>query len=146
MFGRKYNDYDIDAEYIHWPGKTITESDNNLFSLLTMNHHPLHLDALYAENQQHGKILVVGTYVFSLVVGQSVRDISGQAIANLSYENIDHLAPSFVGDTVYSKTTVLSKRPSQSKRDRGIVRVETVAWNQHNKNILKFRRSVLVPI
>ena len=146
MFGRKYNDFDIDAEYIHWPGKTITESDNNLFSLLTMNHHPLHLDTKYAENQQHGKILVVGTYVFSLVVGQSVRDISGQAIANLSYENIAHLAPSFVGDTVYSKTKVLSKRQSQSKGDRGIVRVETVAWNQFDKNILKFERNVLVPV
>jgi len=146
MFGRKYNEFNIDAEYIHWPGKTITESDNNLFSLLTMNHHPIHLDALYAEDKQHGKILVVGTYVFSLVVGQSVRDISGQAIANLSYENIEHLAPSFVGDTVYSKTKVISKRLSQSKRDRGIVRVETVAWNQHNESILKFRRSVLVPM
>jgi len=64
----------------------------------------------------------------------------------LSYENIEHLAPSFVGDTVYSKTKVISKRLSQSKRDRGIVRVETVAWNQHNESILKFRRSVLVPM
>ena len=127
MFGRTYANFEIGDEYVHWPGKTITESDNNLFSLLTMNHHPLHLDVEFAANRQHGRILVVGTYVFSLVVGQSVRDISGAAIANLSYENIDHLAPSFVGDTIYSKTSVLSKRLSQSKPDRGVVGVETVA-------------------
>jgi acyl dehydratase len=146
MFGRTYENFEIGDEYVHWPGKTITESDNNLFSLLTMNHHPLHLDVEFAANRQHGKILVVGTYVFSLVVGQSVRDISGAAIANLSYEGIDHLAPSFVGDTIYSKTSVLSKRLSQSKPDRGVVGVETVAWNQNEVDVLRFRRSVLVPV
>ena len=78
MFGRRYDDFNQGEEILHWPGKTIMESDNNFFSLLTMNHHPVHLDAVYAEAQQHGKILVVGTYIFSLVVGQSVRDISGR--------------------------------------------------------------------
>ena len=86
----------------------------------------------------------MGTYVFSLVVGQSVRDISGQAIANLSYEKVQHLAPSFVGDTIYSETTVISKRQSQSKLDRGIVNVETVAWNQNDTKVLKFERNILV--
>ena len=86
-----------------------------------MNHHPVHLDTEYSKRQQHGKILVVGTYVFSLVVGQSVRDISGQAVANLSYENVLHVGPSFIGDTIYSKTTVLSKRLSQSNKRQGVV-------------------------
>ena len=146
MFGRRYDDFNQGEEILHWPGKTITESDNNFFSLLTMNHHPVHLDAVYAEAQQHGKILVVGTYIFSLVVGQSVRDISGQAVANLSYENVLHVGPSFVGDTIYSKSTVLSKRLSQSNPHQGIVSVETVAWNQDDEDILKFSRSVLVPV
>ena len=80
---------------------------------------------------------MVGTYIFSLVVGQSVRDIR-QAVANLSYENVLHVGPSFVGDTIYSKSTVLSKRLSQSNPHQGIVSVETVAWNQDDEDILKF--------
>jgi len=146
MFGRSFEDFEVGDVYKHWPGKTITESDNNLFSLLTMNHHPVHLDAHYAASQQHKKVLVVGTYVFSMVVGQSVRDVSGAAIANLGYEAVDHLAPSFIGDTIYSKTTVLEKKRSESKPDRGVVYVETEAWNQDGVSVLKFRRRVLVPV
>src|SRR5262249_31081038 len=82
-FGRYLDEFLEGDVYRHWPGKTITESDNNLFSLLTMNHHPLHLDARFAAESQHGQRLVVGTLVFSLVVGLTVRDISGRAIANL---------------------------------------------------------------
>ena len=145
MFGRFFEEFNVGDVYLHWPGKTITQSDNNLFSLLTMNHHPVHLDANYAAQQQHGKVLVVGTYVFSLVVGQSVRDVSGKAVANLNYESIEHLSPSFIGDTIYSKSTVLSKRISASNPNRGIVKVRTEAWNQHEQPILSFERSVLVP-
>ncbi len=144
-FGRCFEDFTIDETLYHWPGKTITESDNNLFSLLTMNHHPVHIDENYAKKTQHEKILVVGTLVFSLVVGQSVRDISGMAIANLLYENIVHLAPVFIGDTIYSKTEVIDKRYSKSKKDRGIVYVETTAWNQSETEVLKFRRKILIP-
>ena len=146
MFGRYYEDFNLGDVYMHWPGKTITESDNNLFSLLTMNHHPVHLDVNYAQQQQHGKVLVVGTYVFSLVVGQSVRDVSGKAVANLNYEGINHLNPAFIGDTIYSKSTVLAKRVSASNSKRGIVKVRTEAWNQNDQPVLMFERSVLVPI
>ena len=146
MFGRSYDDFNVGEEILHWPGKTITESDNNFFSLLTMNHHPVHLDTEYSKRQQHGKILVVGTYIFSLVVGQSVRDISGQAVANLSYENVLHVGSSFIGDTIYSKTTVLSKRLSQSNKRQGVVSVETTAWNQKDEVVLRFSRSLLVPV
>lgn len=145
MFGRFYEEFKVGDIYIHWPGKTITESDNNLFSLLTMNHHPVHLDASYAAQQHHGEVLVVGTLVFSLVVGQSVRDVSGKAVANLNYESIDHLNPVFIGDTIYSKSTVLSKRMSASNPKWGIVKVKTEAWNQDEKTVLAFQRSVLVP-
>lgn len=143
-FGRYFEDFAPGDEYEHQPGKTITESDNNLFSLLTMNHHPVHLDVYYASQQQHGQVLVVGTLVFSLVVGLTVRDISGRAIANLEYEEVNHRGPVFIGDTVYARTRVLETRRSRSKPDRGIVRVETTAVNQRGEVVLEFRRKVLV--
>lgn len=128
----------------HSLSKTIFESDNNLFSLLTMNHHPVHTNVDYCGKQQHEKPLVVGTLVFSLVVGMTVPDISGKAIANLMYENIDHVAPVFIGDTIYAKTEVLDVRESASKNDRGIIYVETIATNQNGIDVLKFRRRVLI--
>jgi acyl dehydratase len=144
-FGNYFEDFEVACKIKHALSKTIFESDNNLFSLLTMNHHPVHLNQDYANGQQHGKILVVGTLVFSLVVGMTVPDISGKAIANLNYENIMHNGPVFVGDTLYAETEVLSVRESKSKRDRGIVYVETKAYNQNNDLVLTFRRNVLVP-
>jgi acyl dehydratase len=144
-FGRYLEEFREGDVYRHWPGKTITEGDNNLFSLLTMNHHPLHLDANFAAGSQHGQRLVVGTLVFSLTVGLSVRDISGRAIANLSYEDIVHLKPVFIGDTVYAISSVLAVTPSESKPDRGVVYVDTVAENQKGEPVLRFRRKVLIP-
>jgi len=129
----------------HWPRKTVTESDNNLFCLLTMNHHPVHLDAEYAGAGQHGRILVVGTYVLSLVVGMTVPDISGTAIANLEYERVTHDGPVFIGDTLRAETEILDARRSKSKPDRGIVYVETRAYNQKNEKVLTLRRRVLIP-
>jgi acyl dehydratase len=129
----------------HAPSKTIFESDNNLFSLLTMNHHPVHTNADYAASAQHGRILVVGTLVFSIVVGMTVNDISGRAIANLDYERIEHLSPVFVGDTLYAESEILSAKESKSKPDRGIVYVETRGLNQSGKPVIKFRRHVLIP-
>ena len=143
-FGRFFEEFEAGTIYKHWPGKTITESDNNLFSLLTMNHHPVHIDTEFCKTHQYGKILVVGTLVFSLVVGLSVRDISGKAIANLGYENIIHEGPVFIGDTLYAQTEVLDVKESKTKSDRGIIYVETTAYNQRNKKVLTFRRNVLV--
>lgn len=142
--GNYYEDFIVGETINHQLSKTVFESDNNLFSLLTMNYHPVHTNADYASKQQHGQILVVGTLVFSLVVGITVPDISGKAIANLDYENIKHLAPTFIGDTIYAKTTVLDKRESRSKTDRGIVYVETVGYNQKNEAVISFRRHVLI--
>ena len=145
-FGRYLEEFQTGEQYVHCPGKTITESDNNLFCLLTMNHHPVHLDVEYAKRAEHGRILVVGTLVFSVVVGLTVRDISGRAIANLGYDDVRHVAPVFIGDTVRAESIVLEVRRSRTKPDRGTVRVETRAYNQRDELVLSFRRTVLVPV
>ena len=144
-FGRSFDEFVINDLIKHWPGKSITESDNNLFSLLTMNHHPIHIDKNFAETQKHQKILVVGTLVFSLVVGLSVKDISGFAIANLGYESIIHINPVFIGDTLYAETKILKKELTESKT-KGIVYVETIGFNQKEIPVIKFTRHFLVPI
>ena len=142
--GNYYEDFEVGTVITHSLSKTIFESDNNLFSLLTMNYHPVHTNLDYAQKNQHKQILVVGTLVFSLVVGFTVPDISGKAIANLGYEEVRHLAPTFIGDTLYARTTILAKRESSSKQDRGIVYVETVGYNQRGEDVISFKRKVLV--
>ena len=129
----------------HWPAKTITESDNNLFCLLTRNPHPVHSDTVYAAGQQHGRILVVGTLVLSLAVGMTVPDISGRAVANLDYEAVRHEGPVFVGDTIRAETEVLEARRSASDPGRGVVLVETRVFNQRGERVLSLRRHILVP-
>jgi acyl dehydratase len=142
--GNSYDDFVIGETIFHSTSKTIFESDNNLFSLLTMNHHPVHTNLDYASKNQHGKILVVGTLVFSLAVGITVPDISGKAIANFGYEDVKHLNPVFINDTIYAKTTIIDKWPSKSKPDRGIVYVATIAYNQNKVDVLSFKRKVLI--
>lgn len=144
QLGRYFEDFKEGEEIFHATSKTIFESDNNLFSLLTMNHHPVHTNIDYAQKNQHGKILVVGTLVFSLVVGFTVPDISGKAIANLGYEDVKHLGPVFINDTLYAKSRILSCSPSETKADRGIVYVETIGYNQNGQDVLSFRRKVLI--
>lgn len=142
--GHFFEDFTVGEVIKHELSKTIFESDNNLFSLLTMNHHPVHTNIEYAAKNQHGKVLVVGTLVFSLAVGITVPDISGKAIANLGYEDVKHLAPTFIGDTIYARTRIISKRESKSKPDRGIIYVETIGYNQRGEDVISFRRNVLV--
>jgi acyl dehydratase len=146
QFGRTFEEFEIGAVYRHWPGKTVTEYDDHLFCLLTMNHHPLHLDAHYAAQATgFGRNVVVGNYIYSLLLGMSVPDVSGKAIANLEVESLKHVAPTFHGDTIYGETTVLAKWPSTSKTDRGIVQVETRGYNQDGTVVCVFRRKVMVP-
>tara|TARA_R110002110_G_scaffold15399_6_gene69196 strand:+ start:2286 stop:2735 length:450 start_codon:yes stop_codon:yes gene_type:complete len=143
-FGNYYEDFIVNETIYHALSKTIFESDNNIFSLLTMNHHPVHLNLDFVKTHQHGKILVVGTLVFSLAVGITVGDISGKAVANLEYESIKHLSPVFINDTLYVRTRIIDKWET-SKGNRGIVYVETTAKNQNNQDVLSFRRKVLIP-
>lgn len=145
-FGRFYEGFEVGQIFNHYPGRTITEAEQLQFCMLTMNHHPLHIDANFAARSQHGQLLVVGTLVFSIVVGMTVPDISGHAIANLEYREVKHLAPTFVGDTLYAQTTVLDKRLSRSKPDRGIVSVETEAFKQDKTKVLSLQRAVLIPV
>lgn len=146
QFGRYYEEFEVGDVYDHWPGKTVTEYDDHLFCLLTMNHHPLHLDANFAERTtEFGRNVVVGNYVYSLLLGMSVPDVSGKAIANLEVESLRHVAPTFHGDTIYGRSTVLDKRESASKSDRGVVRVETIGYNQDGTLVCIFRRKVMVP-
>jgi len=145
-FGRYLEEFKVGDIYKHWPGKTITEMDDHLFCLLTMNHQPIHIDANFVKKEhQYGKILVVGTLVLSLVAGMSVADTSGKAIANLEYEKIKHDAPVFIGDTIYAESEVLEVRESASKPDRGVVYIETRAFNQKGERVLTMRRRFLVP-
>ena len=124
-FGRCYEDFEIGDLYRHWPGKTITEYDDHLFCMITMNHHPLHTDAWFAEQSSpFKKNVVVGNLVYSVVLGQSVPDVSGQAIANLELETLQHKKPTFHGDTIYS---------------------ETRGFNQRGEEVCYFRRSVMIP-
>jgi acyl dehydratase len=146
QFGRYYEEFQVGATYKHWPGKTVTEAEDMLFCAITMNQHPLHSDNFYAqEKTQFGKNVAVGNYVYSLVLGMSVPDVSGKAIANLEVESLKHENPTFHGDTIYAQTTVLDKKESTSKPDRGIVTVETNGYNQRGERVCFFRRKVMVP-
>ncbi|AHK31602.1 MaoC dehydratase [Rhodococcus opacus PD630] len=146
QFGRYFEDFEVGAIYRHWPGKTVTEYDDHLFCLLTMNHHPLHINSHFAEaTTEFGRNVVVGNYVYSLLLGMSVQDVSGKAIANLEIESLRHVKPTFHGDTIYGETEVLEVTPSKSKDDRGVVYVETRGYKQDGQIVCIFRRKVLVP-
>jgi acyl dehydratase len=110
-----------------------------------MNHHPLHTNAWFAEHETvHGRNVVVGNLVYSVVLGMSVPDVSGSCIANLAVEELTHKRPTFHGDTIYAETRVLGKRESQTKPDRGVVTVETKGINQRGEEVCYFRRQVMV--
>ncbi len=144
-YGRYLEEFEVGAVYKHMPAKTVTEADDHLFCLLTMNHHPLHINDVHAHASQQGRNVVVGPLVYSLAVGMSVSDFSGKAIANLATEELSHPNPVFHGDTLFCESEVLDVRPSKSKPDRGIVKVHTRVYNQEDKLVAEFKRAVLIP-
>jgi acyl dehydratase len=144
-YGRYLEEFTVGDVYMHWPVKTVTEAEDHLFCLLTMNHHPLHINDVYAGKSQQGRNVVAGPYVYSLIFGMTVADVSGKAIANLATDDLKHPAPVFHGDTLYTESEVLEVRPSESKPDRGVVRVHTRAYNQDGTLVAEFKRAVLVP-
>lgn len=145
-FGRSYEDLVPGDRFRHWPGKTVTEADGHLFCLLTMSASPLHLDAHYASREMpDGRNIVLGTYVYSLVAGMSVADVSGRAIANLGVANLRHLAPVRHGDTLYAHSLVTERRRSQSRPATGIVSVLTHGENQQGERVIEFARTFLLP-
>jgi len=145
-FGRAFDEFEVGAVYRHWPGKTVTESDHHLFCLLTMARHPLHIDAEYAKTAtRYQQPLVIGSYVFSLLLGLSEDDVAGMAITHKGFEKIDHLAPVMHGDTLYAESEVIAKSPVPGRPERGLVEVETSGKNQHGTLIMRFRRKLVVP-
>lgn len=144
-YGRYLEDFKVGDIYEHRPGRTITETDNTWFTLLTMNQHPLHFDKEYAKHSEFGKILVNSTMTLSMVAGMSVSDVSQKTIANLGWDKIKMPAPVFVGDTIYAESEVLEIRESKSRPTAGIVTVRTLGKNQDDVVIMDFVRSMLIP-
>ena len=144
-YGRYFEDFEIGDVYEHRPGRTITETDNTWFTLLTMNQHPLHFDKEYGAKTEFGKVLVNSCLTISLVTGMSVSDISQKTIANLGWDNVRLSGPVFVGDTLYAESQVLSKRESNSRPNQGIVSVETKGIKQDESVVISFERSMLIP-
>ena len=106
-YGRYLEDFEVGAIYEHWPGRTITDTDNIHFSLLTMNQHPMHSDHAFAAKSEFGKPLVSSGFTLALVLGMTVNDVSFKAIANLGWKEINLTAPVFAGDTLYAESEVL---------------------------------------
>jgi acyl dehydratase len=144
-FGRHYEDLRVGDVYEHRPGRTITEADNTWFTLLTMNNHPVHFDAVYAAQSEFGRPLVNSCLTLAIVVGMSVSDVSYKAVANLGWDDIKLPAPVYAGDTLYAESEVLAKRESQSRPTQGIVTVRTLGKNQDDKLVISYERTILVP-
>jgi len=138
-YGRYFEELEAGQHFRHWPGRTLTEFDDTLFSLMSMNQHPLHIDEHYAAGTQHGRRLVSGPLLISLVIGMSQADIAGRALETLDYSNIRHVAPVFHGDTIYAESTVLTKEA------RGVVTVSTRGFNQREETVLILERRIVVP-
>jgi acyl dehydratase len=142
--GRYFEDFEIGAVYRHHWGRTLTEAENALFSTWTMNFNPVHF------NREHARALGFETtpvnqlLVMNVVFGLSVEDLSEKAIAHLGYWKMRFYHPVYPGDTLFSESSVLGKRESESKNDRGIVHVRTRGVNQREELVLEYERRILV--
>lgn len=142
--GRFFEDFEIGDIYQHPLGRTVTETDNTWFALLTMNTNQMHFNAEYAARSEFGRPLVVSTLTVAIAVGQSVTDITQNAFANLGWDEIRMSAPVFAGDTLYSESLVLEKRESASRPHAGIVTVRTRTLNQDGVEVCSFKRTFYV--
>ena len=145
MAGKYFEELEVGTTFVHQPSRTVTETDNLLFTTLTHNTQPLHLDAEFAARQQYGQILVNSLYTLALVVGLSVTDTTlGTTIGNLGFEETSFPAPVFIGDTLTVETEVVAARASKSRPDRGIVTFEHRAHNQRGELVCRSRRPALM--
>lgn len=144
QIGRYFEEFEVGDVYEHRPGRTITETDNIQFSLLTMNLHPMHCDAAYAAKSEFGKPLVNSGLTVAIVLGMTVPDVSGKAIANLGWTDIKLTAPVFPGDTIYAASEVLEKRASKSRPNQGIITVKTTGTKADGTVFMTFERNVLI--
>ena len=144
-YGRYLEDFKVGDVYEHRPGRSITETDNTWFTLLTMNQHPLHFDREYGAKSEFGQVLVNSCLTLSLVTGMSVSDVSQKTIANLGWNDVRLSGPVFVGDTIYAESEVLSIRESKSRPHQGIVSIRTRGIKQDGTEVISFERSMLIP-
>jgi len=143
--GKYLNELVVGDVYTHRPGRTVTEADNLLFTVLTMNTQSLHLDAAFAETREFGQRLVNSLFTLSTVVGLSVADLTeGTTVANLGFSEITFPAPVFIGDTLTAETEIVARRRSASRPGQGIVTFEHRGHNQHGKLVCSARRAALV--
>ena len=142
--GRVYEDFTVGDIYEHPLGRTVLPADNVWFTCLTMNTNPIHFDAEYAAKTEFGRPLVNSCFTLALVTGQSVTDLTVNAIANLAWDEVRLPHPLFEGDTVRSKSEVLEARESRSRPRAGIVRVKTTGMNQHGETVIEFTRTFLI--
>ncbi len=143
-FGRYFEDFNVGDVYEHRPGRTLTETENTWFTLLTMNTHPLHFDTEYAKASEFERPLIASPFTLAVLVGMSVSDVSQKAIANLGWTDISMTHPVFAGDTLYAESEVLAKRESKSRPGAGLVTVKTLGRNQDDKIVCSFERTILV--
>ena len=144
-YGRYLEEFSVGDVYEHRPGRTITESDNTWFTLLTMNQHPLHFDRAYAERSEFGQVLVNSCLTLSTVTGMSVSDVSQKTIANLGWTDVKLTGPVFIGDTLYAESEVLEIRESKSRPTQGIVSIKTRGTKQDDTEVISFVRMMLIP-
>lgn len=143
-FGRSYEDFKVGDVYEHRPGRTVTQTENIWFTLLTMNTHPMHFDEEYAKASEFGKCIIASPFTVALLVGMSVTDVSQKAIANLGWTDIKLTHPVFAGDTLYAESEVMEKRESASRPTAGLVTVKTIGKNQEGKVVCTFLRTMLI--
>ena len=142
--GRVFEDFEVGDEYEHPLGRTISEADNVWFTCLTMNTNPIHFDQEYAKRTEFKKRLVNSCFTLSLVTGQSVVDLTINAVANLGWDDVRLPHPVFEGDTIYARSEVLETRESKSRPGVGIVRVRTAGRNQNDVTVIEFTRTFMV--
>lgn len=142
--GRVFEDFEVGDVYTHPLGRTVIGADNIWFTLLTQNTNPIHFDHAYAAKTEFKRPLVDSTFTLALVTGQSVSDISQNAMANLGWDEVRLPHPVFEGDTIYSQSEVLEKRESASRPNVGIVRFKTTGFNEHGTVVIEFKRTVMV--
>jgi itaconyl-CoA hydratase len=142
--GLYYEDFEVGVTVEHRPGRTITEADNIWFTAVTMNPHPLHLDAAYAAHTEFKRPLVNSCLTLAIVTGMSVASTSRNAVSNLGWDKVRLVAPVFAGDTIYAESTVRAKRPSDTRPGQGVVTVETKGVKQDGTVFMTFERTFLV--
>ena len=144
-YGRYLEEFNVGDVYEHRPGRTISETDNTWFTLLTMNQHPLHFDKSYAQRSEFGQVLVNSCLTLSIVTGMSVADVSQKTIANLGWSDVRLTAPVFIGDTLYAESQVIEIRDSKSRPNQGLVTIRTRGLKADGTEVISFQRTMLIP-